>query len=47
MNAGPIVNEISASFDLFWNSEWALPVAAVDGIGIAGGGEFFLFRCLS
>ena len=42
MNAGPIVNEISASFDLFWNSEWALPVAAVDGIGIAGGGEFFL-----
>ena len=29
MNAGPIVNEISASFDLFWNSEWALPVAAV------------------
>src|SRR5580765_4118888 len=29
MDAGPIVNEISASFDLFWNSEWALPVAAV------------------
>src|SRR5580765_1447832 len=29
MSAGPIVNEISASFDLFWNSEWALPVAAV------------------
>ena len=29
MNAGPIVNEISASFDMFWNSEWALPVAAV------------------
>ena len=29
MTAGPIVNEISASFDMFWNSEWALPVAAV------------------
>ena len=29
MDAGPIVNEISASFDMFWNSEWALPVAAV------------------
>jgi putative cardiolipin synthase len=29
MNAGPIVNELSASFDLFWNSEWALPVGAV------------------
>jgi cardiolipin synthase C len=29
MNAGPVVNEVSASFDLFWNSEWALPVAAV------------------
>ena len=29
MNAGPIVNELSTSFDMFWNSEWALPVAAV------------------
>ena len=29
MSAGPIVNELSASFDRFWNSEWALPVAAV------------------
>ena len=29
MSAGPIVNEISASFDMFWNSDWALPVAAV------------------
>ena len=29
MSAGPIVNEISASFDMFWNSEWALPIAAV------------------
>ena len=29
MNAGPIVNELSASFDMFWNSDWALPVAAV------------------
>ena len=29
MTAGPIVGELSASFDLFWNSEWAIPVAAV------------------
>jgi putative cardiolipin synthase len=29
MNAGPIVNDLSTSFDLFWNSEWALPVGAV------------------
>jgi putative cardiolipin synthase len=29
MNAGPIVKDLSASFDMFWNSEWALPVAAV------------------
>ena len=27
--AGPIVKELSASFDLFWNSEWAIPVGAV------------------
>src|SRR5262249_14554360 len=27
--AGPIVNEVSASFDMFWNSEWAIPVGAV------------------
>ena len=29
VTAGPIVNELSASFDLFWNSEWAIPVGAV------------------
>jgi len=29
LTAGPIVNELSGSFDLFWNSEWAIPVAAV------------------
>jgi putative cardiolipin synthase len=27
--AGPIVKDLSASFDLFWNSEWAIPVGAV------------------
>jgi putative cardiolipin synthase len=31
MAAGPIVDEVSAAFDLFWNSEWAIPVAAVVG----------------
>ena len=29
MTAGPIVTELSGSFDLFWNSEWAMPVGAV------------------
>jgi cardiolipin synthase C len=29
VTAGPIVSELSASFDLFWNSEWAIPVGAV------------------
>lgn len=29
LTAGPIVSELSASFDLFWNSEWAIPVSAV------------------
>jgi putative cardiolipin synthase len=27
--AGPIVKDLSASFDLFWNSEWAVPAGAV------------------
>ena len=26
VTTGPIVSELSASFDLFWNSEWAIPV---------------------
>jgi len=33
LTAGPIVRELSAAFDLFWNSEWAIPVgAAVDTV---------------
>ena len=27
--AGPIVGDLSAAFDLFWNSAWAIPVGAV------------------
>lgn len=27
--AGPIVSELSASFDAYWNSEWALPITAL------------------
>src|SRR5580704_8785149 len=27
--AGPIVNALSASFDLFWNSKYAVPIATV------------------
>jgi cardiolipin synthase C len=29
VTAGPIVDELSGSFDLFWNSEWSIPVGAV------------------
>ena len=29
LTAGPLVGELSASFDAFWNSEWAIPIAAV------------------
>jgi cardiolipin synthase C len=28
LTAGPVVNELSAAFDQFWNSEWAVPVEA-------------------
>jgi len=28
LTTGPIVREISASFDMFWNSDWAIPVGA-------------------
>jgi cardiolipin synthase C len=28
LTSGPIVREISASFDMFWNSDWAIPVGA-------------------
>jgi putative cardiolipin synthase len=27
--AGPVVRELSASFDTFWNSKWAVPLGAV------------------
>ncbi|MEZ5830161.1 MAG: phospholipase D family protein [Dongiaceae bacterium] len=27
--AGPIVRDLSASFDLYWNSKWAIPAGAV------------------
>jgi putative cardiolipin synthase len=26
---GPVIRDLSSSFDLFWNSEWAIPVGAV------------------
>ena len=29
--AGPVVAEISHSFDLYWNSAWAVPIAAIVG----------------
>ena len=29
LTTGPIVREISASFDMFWNSDWAIPIGAM------------------
>ncbi|MET0154450.1 MAG: phospholipase D family protein [Candidatus Binatia bacterium] len=29
VTTGPIVSELSAAFDLFWNSEWAIPAGAM------------------
>jgi cardiolipin synthase C len=29
LTAGPIVKNISDSFDVFWNSEWAIPIASI------------------
>ena len=29
--AGPVVGEVSRSFDAYWNSDWAVPIAAVVG----------------
>jgi len=30
--AGPIVEDISKSFDAYWNSKWAFPISVLDGI---------------
>ena len=29
LTTGPIVKDISTSFDVFWNSEWAIPIQAI------------------
>ena len=34
--AGPVVAEVSRSFDAYWNSEWAVPIAAFLGEPPAG-----------
>ena len=31
LTLGPVTREISRSFDRYWNSEWALPIAEPDG----------------
>jgi len=28
--SGPVVSEISASFDIYWNSEWAVPISELE-----------------
>ncbi len=30
--AGPIVRDLSASFDAYWNSDWAAPIAAITSV---------------
>jgi len=40
--AGPVVRELSASFDSYWNSPWAVPIEAfADATGEAGQRERF------
>lgn len=34
--AGPIVRDISASFDDFWNSDWSIDVGRIDGDRVGG-----------
>lgn len=34
VTVGPVVAEVSKSFDLFWNSEWAVPIRAVADIAV-------------
>lgn len=35
--AGPVVPELSSMFDLYWNSEWAYPLAAIENNGYTAG----------
>lgn len=45
--AGPIAGEVSAQFDLYWNSEWAYPIDAFDWETPITEAEFSAFRANS
>lgn len=44
---GPIANEVSAQFDLYWNSEWAYPISAFDWEAPISETEYAEFRANS
>lgn len=41
---GPVVNEVSEQFDLYWNCEWAYPLAAFKTKLVIDDGKIALFR---
>ncbi|WP_165954182.1 phospholipase D family protein [Seongchinamella unica] len=44
---GPIAEEVSTQFDLYWNSQWAYPIAAFDWGKPISPAEFAAFRAHS
>jgi len=41
---GPIAQEVSSQFDLYWNSEWVYPLAAFRGSDAISSAQFEAFR---
>ncbi|MBY5992629.1 phospholipase D family protein [Ferrimonas balearica] len=44
--AGPVVNDLSASFDQYWNSSWAISINSIHGRKVTPGTFEELFRVL-
>ena len=47
MAIGPVVRDVSNSFDLYWNSEWAYPITAFDWATTISEEEIKAFRAQS
>jgi putative cardiolipin synthase len=41
---GPVVTEVSASFDLYWNSQWLYPLTALDNTTVVDDAAMDAFR---
>jgi len=41
---GPVVTEVSQAFDLYWNSQWVYPLAALVKVGTVETGKIQAFR---